>query len=472
MERKSSLLIPALVLLCLMLLVSACNGSKNTDPVPDPVPAVCEYISDAEGKNRVKVCYRPNEVITNTSEYSEEEEAELFEYLTKKGLSQIDTCKCQQKLIRWGTDNRQEINVIGTVTDAPKNGGPQGDSATITANYLTGIPDFETPRKTFSKGDEKIVSVPAPIRASVTVIDTGVDSMGLGLGQNISTEKSILCRSNITDTPHGLDITAPSNSPIPFDWVGHGTHISGIIMDVMNPSPSIGIALRNVKVSEGGSSVIYLFEMLCGMYYALEKGSGSLDVMNCSLGWEDIRMPEVMRPLLHEMERMGVLLVAGAGNNGAFQCSKDDVLFWPAAFSNAYDSSGKKVVISIGAWDEVQERLWEHSNQCFDVAAPGVDIISSFLYSEQQVSGLQHVHNSAMCSGTSMAAAYVSRVAAEIKADNPTFTPEQIKACIIQSAALLPKRVAPDASQEVRVLLGVPTTCKPRQPGDEIKGGQ
>jgi subtilisin family serine protease len=458
MQKKSSLLVPVLVLVWLMLSFSACYKQKNGPaPIPEGTDIKCEELHDTKGKTRSSVCYRPNEVITNTSEYSEKEEVALFNYLIGKGLTPVDTCKCQQKLIRWGADNRQEIDVIGTVTDAPKNGGPQGDdTGTVAANIFIGIPAFSfkipnlNPRKDkYGVYRPQTDFIIPNISGSVTVIDTGVDSTGVALEKRISSKRSSVCSDQFMDTHQGLDITDLSN-PAPFDRVGHGTHISGIVADVLNPTPSIDIRLRNVKVSEGNTSVIYLFEMLCGMYYALEKGGSSLDVINCSLGWEDVKMPEVMRPLLHDMERMGVLLVAGAGNNGAFECTDSSVLFWPAAFSTAPDPSGRRVVISVGAWNKLTNKLWNKSNQCFDVAAPGVNIPSSFL---STVEGAQAVPTIALCSGTSMAAAHISRVAAEIKANNPGITPAQIKACIIQSAVLQPKGIGPDPSQQVRVLI-------------------
>ena len=101
----------------------------------------------------------------------------------------------------------------------------------------------------------------------------------------------------------------------------------------------------------------------------------------------------------------GALLVAAAGNDG------DATLNYPAAYSE---------VVSVAATDNRDARAsFSNANADVEVAAPGVDVLSSYNSSDSAYTTL---------SGTSMATPHVSGVAAIIFGRNPAQTAAQARA--------------------------------------------
>lgn len=414
----------------------------------------------AEAENiaatQISTCFVPNEVITNMVEDTlGQATRRLYSFLDSLGLSPLDSCSCNPKLVRWGlkdiTSTPPSLDPIGIVTNPPDDVEEVGGiRSSVSLNYYLTIPE---PSGSFSGCyAPKSTQVIPNNTAYVVVMDTGVDPRGFNLQNHVRTSGGSLCGGNIFDTDLGIDITdyvsiQNMSSAEPIDWIGHGTHINGIIADVFNPNPRVNVKLRNVKVSKGQTDTIALFDYLCGLYYALEKGD-KVDVINNSLGWYDTIPPDVMNPLLRQMHERKIVFVAGAGNIGVRQNSNSKLLFWPAAYSKVQVESlqniGQEVVISVGAWDTNTNDLWGESNwgEYIDVVAPGVDIESSFLSS----SG----HEAARGSGTSMSAAFVSRLAAEVKSLQPDFNARKVKNEVIKAAG--PPRNAQRNSTEVSVV--------------------
>lgn len=107
-----------------------------------------------------------------------------------------------------------------------------------------------------------------------------------------------------------------------------------------------------------------------------------------------------------------VLFVIAAGNEGA---NNDSTAAWPA---NVKAANTIAVAATLG-----RSRLAEFSNygtQMVEVAAPGVAIRST-------IPGNEYIE----MSGTSMAAPYVTNVAAQVRSINPNLTPEQTKRVIM-----------------------------------------
>jgi subtilisin family serine protease len=101
----------------------------------------------------------------------------------------------------------------------------------------------------------------------------------------------------------------------------------------------------------------------------------------------------------------GALLVAAAGNDG------DATLNYPAAYAE---------VVSVAATDNRDQRAsFSNANADVEVAAPGVNVLSSYNSSDTSYTTL---------SGTSMATPHVSGVAAVIFDRNPALTAAQARA--------------------------------------------
>ena len=116
----------------------------------------------------------------------------------------------------------------------------------------------------------------------------------------------------------------------------------------------------------------------------------------------------------------GVTIVAAAGNAGPDA---------PPAYPGAYPN-----VIAVTAIDD-KDALYQSANRgtYIAVAAPGVDII-----------GASPNGGYDMSSGTSMAAAHVSGVAALLLEQNPKLTPRNILDRLSKSARQPPRLIAED----------------------------
>ncbi len=182
----------------------------------------------------------------------------------------------------------------------------------------------------------------------------------------------------------------------PYDEVGHGTHICGIIA-AKGTKMEKGVAprcriipVRVLGALKRGNSVVgagIRHNINNGIKWAVDQGA---DIINMSLGIKHasggLPHEEVIK---YALDR-GVSIVAASGNDGARQ------RYYPGALPG---------VIAVGAVDST-DRLAPFSTFGNHVSfvAPGVNIISTF-----------PKHKYSMSSGTSQAAPYVTGVIALLK---------------------------------------------------------
>ena len=245
-----------------------------------------------------------------------------------------------------------------------------------------------------------------------------------------------------------------------FGQYAHGTHVSGVVA-LQSPSAEI-LALRvfpdtppeilnsfgPLAQAQGVKDVIYglLATLTNGTFhqasdYLLER---EIDIANMSLGVPLAALAEQFLKLTgnqnptpeqiqketkklfeqyrgHAKEWMAnspdTLFVLAAGNDGQ---NNDRLPTFPAAVS-----APNKITV---AASHGQNSLAEFSNfgkNSVEVAAPGVAIRSS----------VPHLNRERMMgmSGTSMAAPYVSGVAAAVKAEAPALRPQQVKTILMKT---------------------------------------
>jgi minor extracellular protease Epr len=186
---------------------------------------------------------------------------------------------------------------------------------------------------------------------------------------------------------------------------GHGTHVAGIIAARNNTIGVVGVApdaqLYAVKVLDAYGNG-YISDVIEGIDWSVQN---NMNVVSMSLG--TTAYSQALNDSTANAYKTGILLVAAAGNSGDGNLGTDDVLY-PAKFDS---------VIAVSAVDYNNiAPVWSADGAKVELAAPGVDIYSAWLNGG-------YVN----ASGTSMAAPFVSGVAALIKSKNLSMTPQEIR---------------------------------------------
>lgn len=226
----------------------------------------------------------------------------------------------------------------------------------------------------------------------VAVIDSGVDPDHPDLAANIVWGKAVQ-NGRITDRY--------------VDRNGHGTHVTGTIaaidneIGVIGVSPTVEIyaikALGNGGFGSWSDLIIAIDLAVKGPDGVIDAdgdgvvvgdpGDDAPEVISMSLGGSSA--PQELHDIIIAAYNLGIVIVAAAGNDGANTPS------YPAAYPE---------VIAVGAVDSNgQVPSWSNRNP--EVAAPGVDILST--YPDDSYATL---------SGTSMATPHVSATVVLIQA--------------------------------------------------------
>jgi hypothetical protein len=229
-------------------------------------------------------------------------------------------------------------------------------------------------------------------KAVVAVIDSEIDSSQPNLVGTVSDR---------------YDAGCDASSPHP-----HGTGMAGAIAShgqLLGVAPQANIiaicAFGGAGQPEGSS-----FKVIKGLDHAVQRGAR---IINMSFAGP--RDPALAQALQIAREK-GILVIAAAGNNGP-----NSSPVYPGADPN---------VMAVTATDE-SDRLFNRANQgrYITVAAPGVDILVP-----APNGGVQFT------TGTSVATANVSGVAALLIAQKPSLTPGEIRAILVRTAKHLGSR--------------------------------
>lgn len=263
---------------------------------------------------------------------------------------------------------------------------------------------------------------------TVAVVDSGIDMQHADFRSQLWQNAGEIRGNRIDDDGNGYidDIQGWdfSDAPVlsgngdwkvrdnePQDETGHGTHVSGII--AAKPNNGIGIAgiawncrLMPVRAGFkfGGGTYFQNDDAAAAIVYAADNGA---QVINMS--WGDTVNAFIIEDAVAYAYARGCVMVAAAGNDGAVGS------WYPA---------GLKTVISV-AWLTKERQLNSDSNfgATIDIAAPGDEILSTDLNGGYQNS-----------SGTSIAAAHVSGVAALVRAANPDYTNVAVRETLMRTA--------------------------------------
>lgn len=219
---------------------------------------------------------------------------------------------------------------------------------------------------------------------------------------------------------------------------GHGTHVAGIIAAQGNNGQGIaGVAwdakIMAVKVIGDGDRV-FLEDAIQGVRYVTKMRVSGVNVRVTNNSWYHTEArSDTLEGYIRESADAGILFVAAAGN---FDQNNDVDPFFPAN----YDSPN---LISVAASDQNDARAifptggashWGATT--VDLAAPGLSILSTVPVSVDNSDGTQDGYMP--LNGTSMAAPFVSGVAALAFSLRPQATYAEVREAILESVDEVP----------------------------------
>jgi subtilisin len=272
-------------------------------------------------------------------------------------------------------------------------------------NLPTGINRIDADQNATAKIDGKNERVDV----DVAVLDTGI-----GPHPDLNVAGGISCIDGVTSYADDND---------------HGTHVAGTIGALDNGVGVVGVApgarLWAVKVLDREKHG-WWSDVICGLNWVVAN-SDKIDVVNMSLGWYGADGP-CAETLLHDaicrVVDAGVPVVVAAGND-----SKDAAGIVPAAYDEVItvsalaDSDGRPGGDGRATTQGADDSLADFSNfgADVDIAAPGVDILSTVL------GGYARGY------GTSVASPHVAGAAALFLANQPGATPAEVKAHLLST---------------------------------------
>lgn len=162
---------------------------------------------------------------------------------------------------------------------------------------------------------------------------------------------------------YGKNFTSEGNSQNINDNFGHGTHIAGIIHDII---PEAQLLIIKVLDRYGYGTIDDITQ---GIYYALDKGA---NIINVSIGYED--PDDELKAAIEAAEIKNVPVICAAGNHNTIE--------YPAQYG-----------ISVGSIDN-KGNVSEFSTNNATLYALGEDIESTYLNDSYEI-----------LTGTSMATA-------------------------------------------------------------------
>jgi len=238
--------------------------------------------------------------------------------------------------------------------------------------------------------------------------------------------------SNINDRNYGNNDLMAAN---PF----HGTHCAGIIAAVRNNKMGMDGIADNVKimmvraVPDGDE---HDKDIALAIRYAVDNGA---QVISMSFGKEFSPEKQWVDEAVQYAEKMGVLLVHAAGNDGKNVDTTDN---FP---SPIYKNSNKKATnwITVGASGDpsnggIAANFSNYGKKEVDIFAPGVQIYSTMPGGDKY----------GAASGTSMACPVVAGTAALIMSYYPSLTVQQVKYAIEKSAQQITENVKQPGSDK------------------------
>lgn len=204
------------------------------------------------------------------------------------------------------------------------------------------------------------------------------------------------------------------------DYVGHGTHVAGIIAAEINNQVGIAglcaarlLAIKGLPKAGTPWNAEKYYQALA---HPIDRGA---KVVNLSLGGG---LDPGERDIIADLLDAGITVVAAMGN----EFLKGNPVEYPAAYDG---------VIAVGASDEVDRRAnFSCTGNHIALVAPGVNILSTVpRYPSEFAQNLEYDS----WPGTSMATPHVTAAAALLLAKTPGLSPDAIRKRLIGTADLV-----------------------------------
>lgn len=237
----------------------------------------------------------------------------------------------------------------------------------------------------------------------VAVVDTGIQPDHEFLAKNI-----YVPGHKASKTHFGVDFSTGKMTYTPEDQHGHGTHVAGIVKSIFPDVKILALKYYNPKASGQAN----LDATIKALQYAVDQ---NVDVINYSGGGPEASVEELR--VLKQAEKKGILIIAAAGNERSNIDEKRNA-YYPASY-------GLSNIITVGAHDEGLNIIpsSNYGKNSVDIAAPGYRIRSA-------IPG----NGAGYMTGTSQATAFVTGVAAMIKAKYPEMEYDKVKNIILSSS--------------------------------------
>ena len=235
----------------------------------------------------------------------------------------------------------------------------------------------------------------------VGIIDTGIDYMHEALGGGLGAGFKVA---------GGYDFV--NNDSDPRDDNGHGTHVAGIIAGsstlLKGLAPDVTLFSYKVLDASGNGTTS---AVLAAIEQAIKD---SIDIINLSLGTTGGDPDDILSRAVDRTVEAGIVVVAAAGNESDYETITSPGVAREALTVGAVDS--KNSVASFSSKGP-SARIYGIKP---DIVAPGESIFSA------KING-GYVSES----GTSMAAPYVTAVAANLREMHPLWSAREIRSGIL-----------------------------------------
>ena len=205
------------------------------------------------------------------------------------------------------------------------------------------------------------------------------------------------------------------------DYVGHGSHVAGIIAAEINNQIGIaGLSAARLLVVKGlpkAGSTWNAERYYQALAYPIDRGA---KVLNLSLGGG---LDPGERDIIADLLDAGITVVAAMGNE--FQEGN------PVEYPAAYDG-----VIAVGASDEMDRRAdFSCTGKHIALVAPGTNILSTVpRYPSEFAKKLEYDS----WPGTSMATPHVAAAAALLLSKSPGLSPDAVRKRLMATADFVP----------------------------------